>query len=100
MPVGIIRKNTNSEKATSGYKLGVWQSNPSFARDPRFDRTSGHLNEGLFAKSYDFVKDYQAERFDTLKQKLKEAKKDGDPDLINQIKTMLQEERDFASKLK
>ena len=84
-----MRKNVQAEKSTSGYKLGVWQGNPSFARDPRFDKTSGNLNEGLFAKSYDFVKDYQNERFDTLKQKLKEAKKDGDPKLIAEIKAML-----------
>ena len=83
MPVGVIRNTQHAEKPTSGYKLGVWQGNSSFARDPRFDNTSGHLNEGLFAKSYNFVKDYQNERFDTLKYKLKEAKKDGDPALIS-----------------
>ena len=58
LPVSVIRNNFVSEKPTSGYRLGEWTGNSAFARDPRFDNSSGHLNQGLFAKSYDFIKEY------------------------------------------
>ena len=40
-------------------------------RDPRFENASGQLNQGLFQKSYEFIKDIQNERFQTLKSELK-----------------------------
>ena len=97
MPVSVIQYS-QSEKRTSGYKLGEWQGHSELARDPRFQSSSGHLNKGLFAKSYEFVKEYQHERFATLKEKLKQAQKTGDPDMVSSIKAMLVEERAFAGK--
>ena len=54
MPVSVMQY-AQSEKRTSGYKLGEWQGSSEFARDPRFQNSSGHLNKGLFAKSYEFI---------------------------------------------
>ena len=97
MPVSVIRP-TQSAKRTTGYKLGEWQGTSEFSRDPRFQSSSGHLNKGLFAKSYEFIKEYQNERFTTLKEKLRQAKKRGDTAMISSLKEMLIEERAFAGK--
>jgi hypothetical protein len=42
-------------------------------RDPRFEAASGSLNQGLFQKSYEFVKEIQNDRFRELKSELREA---------------------------
>jgi len=97
MPVSVLQY-AQSEKRTSGYKLGEWQGHSELARDPRFQSSSGHLNKGLFAKSYEFVKEYQTERFASLKENLKRAKKTGDADIVTSVKDMLVEERAFAGK--
>lgn len=73
LPVGTIKQQKHREKVTSGYERGEWIGHHDFARDPRFQNSSGNLNQGLFAKSYGFIKEYQDERFTTLKDSLKEA---------------------------
>lgn len=100
LPVSTIRVDKHREKQASGYERGQWTAHKDFARDPRFDSSSGHLNQGLFASSYGFIKEYQDERYTTLKDSLKEVKKSGDLDQIAQIKQMLQEERQFSMKQK
>ncbi|KAJ1673172.1 rRNA biogenesis protein rrp36 [Spiromyces aspiralis] len=45
------------------------------SRDPRFDPMSGKFNEELFAKSYDFIKDYQKSEIEMLKKQIDKAKK-------------------------
>ena len=87
LPVGTVRKEQHREKASSGYEGGRWTAHKDFARDPRFDSSSGHLNQGLFAKSYSFIKEYQDDRYDTLKQNLKQAKKKGDEEAVTQETT-------------
>ena len=82
----------------SGYVRGEWVSHKDFARDPRFDSSSGNLNQGLFAKSYSFIKEYQDERFSTLKDQLRLAKKSGDIEKIGQVKELLNEEKQFSAR--
>ena len=98
LPVSTIKREGHKEKVTNGYVRGEWVGHHDFARDPRFQNSSGNLNQGLFAKSYGFIKDYQDERFTTLKDSLKEATKMGDVEQIGQIKEMLAEEKQFAVK--
>lgn len=43
-------------------------------RDPRFESLSGHLNEGLFKRSYGFIHDYQESEIEMLKQELKKTR--------------------------
>ncbi|KAF9168617.1 rRNA biogenesis protein rrp36 [Actinomortierella ambigua] len=43
-------------------------------RDPRFDSLSGKLNEDLFERSYDFLKDYQQDEMKKLRELIKKEK--------------------------
>ena len=98
LPVSTIKREQHRDKATSGYVRGQWTGHHDFARDPRFQNSSGNLNQGLFAKSYSFIKEYQDERFTDLKDNFKKAQKQGDQEQITQIKEMLAEEKLFAAK--
>ena len=100
LPVSTLKQEKHREKAGSGYVQGEWTGHRDFARDPRFESTSGHLNAGLFAKSYSFIKDYQNERFTSLKDNLREAKRQGDEELITRLSDMLKEEKQFSMKQK
>jgi hypothetical protein len=47
LPVSVIK---HIKGQASAKKITV-------GRDPRFEKSSGQLNQGLFAKSYSFIKD-------------------------------------------
>ena len=98
LPVSTIKRELHIEKTGSGYERGVWKAKTDFARDPRFQSSSGHLNQGLFASSYSFIKEYQDDRFKTLKDSLKESQRQGDTDQIKQVKTLLADEREFSTR--
>lgn len=53
-------------------------------RDPRFERSSGQFNQGLFEKSYGFVYDYEDEELLYLDKQIKQT---SDPDLAASIKS-------------
>ncbi|KAF9186156.1 rRNA biogenesis protein rrp36 [Haplosporangium sp. Z 767] len=55
-------------------------------RDPRFDSLSGKLDTDLFEKSYSFLKDYQADEMQKLKELIK---KERDPDMKEKLQTQL-----------
>ena len=78
LPVSTLPRELHREKSASGYVRGGWTAQKDFARDPRFENSSGHLNQGLFAKSYGFIKEYQNDRYELLKGDLTKAKKIGD----------------------
>ncbi|KAI9316954.1 hypothetical protein DFJ73DRAFT_803793 [Zopfochytrium polystomum] len=44
------------------------------ARDPRFDRLSGHFEDGLFAQSYAFIKEYEKSEVDMLRKEIAKVK--------------------------
>ena len=67
-------------------------------RDPRFDRESGTLNEGMMHKSYAFIEDIQRERFGELKRTLKQARKEKDPEATTKLKEMIGQEKIFNRK--
>ena len=69
-------------------------------RDPRFQNASGSLNQGLFAKSYAFVKDLQNERFETLKNEIRNAGKIGDTEAKQKMKDLLGEEKSLIQRQK
>ena len=69
-------------------------------RDPRFENTSGTLNQGLFAKSYSFIKEMQQQRQSNLKEQYVKAKNTGDKHAQERIKEMMAEEKILKSKLK
>lgn len=66
-------------------------------RDPRFENSSGTLNQGLFEKSYSFISEVQQERMQTLRNELRQAKKNGDEDARQRIKELLGEEKGFMN---
>ena len=68
--------------------------------DPRFSNSAGKLNQGLFERSYTFIKDVQNDRFKELKHELKEADRIGDHDAAMRIRQLLGNERDFVHKQK
>ena len=66
-------------------------------RDPRFERQSGTLNQGLFAKSYSFIKELQQDRKVLLKTELIAATKIGDSEAKERIKQLMGEEKALVS---
>ena len=44
LPVSTIKHEKHRDKATSGYVRGEWTGHHDFARDPRFQNSSGNLN--------------------------------------------------------
>ena len=64
-------------------------------RDPRFDNLSGKMNEGLFRESYAFVRDMRAERINTLKTYVSQAKSNEDK---HRLRELLGEEKDAMNK--
>ena len=68
------------------------------ARDPRFMDSAGSLNQGLFQKSYSFIKDVQADRMRTLYENVKQAKRVKDETRVAQIQEMISEEKQFMAK--
>lgn len=73
-------------------------SGTSQTRDPRFMQNAGSLNQGLFQKSYSFIKDVQADRMRTLYDNLKQAKRNRDEDRSAKIAAMISEEKQFMAK--
>ncbi|KAG0247180.1 hypothetical protein BG011_001897 [Mortierella polycephala] len=55
-------------------------------RDPRFDSLSGKLDTDLFEKSYSFLKDYQTDEMQKLKELIK---KERDSDMKEKLQTQL-----------
>ena len=88
LPVSILRP-LNLERAPN--QGGI-------RRDPRFDGMSGNLNEGLFRESYSFIKDYQQDRINELKDLIQSNRKDKDN--VHKLRAMLGEEKDMANKSK
>lgn len=88
LPVSVLRPLNLEKTPNAG---GV-------RRDPRFDGMSGNLNEGLFRESYSFIKDYQSERINELKDLIQSNRKDKDN--VHKLRVMLGEEKDMAYKSK
>ncbi|KAJ2797006.1 rRNA biogenesis protein rrp36 [Coemansia guatemalensis] len=57
----------SSKRPVSRFRQVVDMPNPR-SRDPRFDSLSGHLNEDLFEKSYEFLEKQQQEEMDELRK--------------------------------
>lgn len=81
MPQEITSKKQVSRKRT------IIEKGKSKARDPRFEPLSGHLNQGLFEESYQFVKELQQKELELLKKELKTEK---DPERIRKLQDTLQ----------
>jgi hypothetical protein len=60
--------------------------------------SAGSLNQGLFQKSYSFIKDVQADRMRTLYENVKQAKRVKDETRVAQIQEMISEEKQFMAK--
>ena len=58
------------------------------------------MNQGLFAKSYGFIREYQDERFTQLKESLAKAKKIKDFDRVAELQALLTEEKQFSIRQK
>ncbi|KAJ2076784.1 rRNA biogenesis protein rrp36 [Coemansia sp. RSA 988] len=57
----------SSKRPVSRFRQVIDMPNPR-SRDPRFDSLSGHLNEDLFEKSYEFLEKQQQEEMDELRK--------------------------------
>ncbi|PIA16269.1 DUF947-domain-containing protein [Coemansia reversa NRRL 1564] len=57
----------SSKRPVGRFRQVVDMPNPR-SRDPRFDSLSGHLNEDLFEKSYEFLEKQQQEEMDELRK--------------------------------
>lgn len=60
--------------------------------------SAGSLNQGLFQKSYSFIKDMQADRMRSLYDNMKNAKKHQDEDKISRLNDLISEEKQFMAK--
>ncbi|KAI9324316.1 hypothetical protein DFJ73DRAFT_634158 [Zopfochytrium polystomum] len=88
---------TTSKRMVSRFRQVVEPSGFK-ARDPRFDRLSGHFDEGLFAQSYGFIKEYEKSEVDMLRKEIarekdKERKKDLERALATQLSRLKTEEK-------
>ena len=52
----------------------------------------------MFQKSYEFIKDVQADRMRSLYENLKYAKKIQDQERVDEIKKLVNEEKQFVAK--
>ena len=52
----------------------------------------------MFNKSYGFLKKVQDERFGSLKESIRQAKKEGDTEAATKLKIMFADEREWQSK--
>ncbi|KAJ3322886.1 hypothetical protein HDV06_002545 [Boothiomyces sp. JEL0866] len=81
MPVEITSKKPVSRKRT----IVEVSLAPKF-RDPRFEPLAGKLNEGLFKRSYGFIREYQESELEMLKNDIQKEK---DPERKEELKKTL-----------
>ena len=64
----------SSKRPVSRKRLIVEVPKKETLRDPRFNALCGQFNEGLFKRSYGFVREYQKKETDELKEKISKEK--------------------------
>ncbi|CAO3630691.1 unnamed protein product [Cunninghamella blakesleeana] len=64
----------SSKKKVSRFREVVETPSANKRRDPRFDKLSGKLNQDLFEKSYNFIKDYKQSEKEDLEKRFKKTK--------------------------
>jgi ribosomal RNA-processing protein 36 len=73
-------------------------------RDPRFDKLSGHFNQGLFEASYSFLDEYREKELEELKQAMENKKNAQNYQEIHKIylkkKQEIQKIKDKAREIK
>ncbi|KAJ3262552.1 rRNA biogenesis protein rrp36 [Boothiomyces macroporosus] len=69
MPIEITSKKPVSRKRT----IVEVPAAPKY-RDPRFEPLAGKLNEGLFKRSYGFIREYQESELELLKNDIQKEK--------------------------
>lgn len=67
-------------------------------RDPRFDPTSGPLNEGKFKKAYAFLDTYRDDEIKKLREALRKAKREDEKEDIKRQLKSLEGKRDSEKK--
>lgn len=74
--LGRANKNRPSEQSSKKRVSSIREVVPAkkrVRRDPRFDDLSGHYNEDLFKKSYDFLNDYRQTEKKEVQKALKKT---------------------------
>ncbi|KAJ3012420.1 rRNA biogenesis protein rrp36 [Thoreauomyces humboldtii] len=93
MPVEVTSKRAVTRKRD------VVELPKNKTRDPRFDPLAGKLNEGLFATSYGFLRDYEASEMEMLRKQIVTEKDEEVKEVLKQTLTSMSS-RAQARKLK
>ncbi|KAI8367659.1 uncharacterized protein BYT42DRAFT_134316 [Radiomyces spectabilis] len=86
-----------SSKRAVGRFRQVVEAPAAKRRDPRFDKLSGHLNQELFEKSYEFLNDYRQSEIAMLKESIRKEKDPEEREKMQLVLTKMQS-REYAEK--